>query len=469
MDKVKLHHLVFLYIIFFLSQGIGIGQNIDQQRTPEDLYAAFCGGCHGAKVETMADRKWKYGQSVEEISASIKKGFIDEGMPPFEQVFSDKELADLSTYVKEGIARVGEFEFDRQPSDEELTQSADQPFDLEKVVDGLDIPWGIEFLSNDELLIAEKSGELIHVKNGEKIKVNGVPEVKKRGQGGLMDLELHPDYENNGWIYYSFSKINPEDDNEATTAIYRAKLVNNTLTAQEEIFVALPYSSRAYHYGSRMEFDPDGYLYISVGDRGNRDQNPQNLDNHCGKIHRIHDDGTIPADNPFVDQFPKFSSTYSYGHRNPQGLSMHPETGEIWDNEHGPRGGDEINRIIKGKNYGWPVISYGINYDGSTFTTKTHETGMLQPDYYWVPSIGVCGMAFVSGNKYPGWTGDILSGSLKYKYLHRTKMNGNQVVGQELLLKNIGRLRTVEISPDGYIYVGVEAPTGAIFKLIPRS
>lgn len=339
---------------------------------------------------------------------------------------------------------------------------------LEPIVEDLKNPWGIEFLPDGSLLIAEKSGELIHFKEGNKVEISGVPAVRDRGQGGLLDLELHPNYAENGWIYFSYSKFNPNNEEESTTAIRRAKIENNELIDQEDIFVALPYSRRAHHYGSRMEFDQNGFLFFSVGDRGNRDENPQNLDNHCGKIHRIHDDGSIPDDNPFVSEAPDYASIYSYGHRNPQGLSMHPETGEIWDNEHGPRGGDEINRIIKGKNYGWPVISYGINYDGSVFTAETHRPGMLQPDYYWVPSIGVCGMTFVSGDKYPGWRGDILSGSLKYQYLHRTNMNGNQVVGQELLLKNIGRLRTVEMSPDGFIYVGVEAPTGTIFKIVPK-
>ena len=457
---------LFICLICILVFNLNMTAQIT--RSPDELYKLFCGGCHGMKVEVMADRQFKNGQSIEEISASIVAGNIDEGMPAFTQVFTDEELKGLAQYIKDGISRVGEFEFEGIPKDDELTQSAEQPFTLEKVVEGLQIPWGIEFLPDGSLLIAEKSGQLIRFKEGAKTEIQGLPSVRDRGQGGLLDIELHPDYESNGWIYYSFSKFNPVNDNESTTAIHRAKLTGNQFTDIEELFVALPYSRRAHHYGSRIEFDQDGYMFFSVGDRGNRDENPQNLDNHCGKIHRLHADGSVPDDNPFVAQAPNFASIYSYGHRNPQGLSLNPETGEIWDNEHGPRGGDEINRIIKGKNYGWPVISYGINYDGSVFTAETHRPGMLQPDYYWVPSIGVCGMAFVTGDKYPGWRGDILSGSLKYQYLHRTDMNGNQVVGQELLLKNIGRLRTVEMSPDGYIYVGVEAPTGAIYKLVPN-
>ncbi len=441
---------------------------VEVSHDPAVNYQTFCGGCHGVKLEAFVDQRWKYGKEKEDLIKGIEVGYEDDGMPAFDVTFSDQEVENLADYILNGIQHVEQFHFQKQPSQEELTVSEDQPFRLEKIVDGLTIPWGIEFLPDGSLLIAEKSGELIHWKNDQKIILEGTPMVRDQSQGGLMDLELHPNYAENGWLYYSFSKFQPGSKNESTTAIHRAKIEGNKLVQIEELFVALPYSSRAHHYGSRLEFDEHGYLYFTVGDRGNRDQNPQNLDNHCGKVHRILDDGSIPSDNPFVKEAPEFATIYSYGHRNPQGLALHPETGEIWDNEHGPRGGDEINRIIKGKNYGWPIISYGINYNGTTFTNETHKPGMLQPDHYWVPAIGVCGMTFVKGDKYPGWNGDILSGSLKYQYLHRTKMNGNQVIGQELLLKKIGRLRVVEMGNDGYIYVGVESPTGSIYRLVPE-
>jgi len=217
-----------------------------------------------------------------------------------------------------------------------------------------------------------------------------------------------------------------------------------------------------------MEFDREGYLYFSVGDRGNRDRNPQTLDNHCGKIHRVNDDGSIPEDNPFAGTEGAMASIYSYGHRNPQGVIMHPETGEIWTHEHGPRGGDEINVINPGKNYGWPVISYGINYDGTIFTSSTEEEGMEQPLHYWVPSIAPCGMDFITGDRYPQWEGNLLVGSLKYQYLNMCVIKDGKVVSEEMLLKNIGRLRNVKMGPDGYIYVGVEEP-GTIYRLVPVS
>lgn len=234
----------------------------------------------------------------------------------------------------------------------------------------------------------------------------------------------------------------------------------------EKIFQALPYSDKDYHYGSRIEFDRDGYLYFSVGDRGARDENPQNLYNHGGKIHRINDDGSIPSDNPFIDSSGAMPSIYSYGHRNPQGIALHHETGEIWSHEHGPMGGDEINIIKKGRNYGWPVITYGINYDGTIITEDTAMDGMEQPILYWTPSIAPCGMAFVEGNVYPEWKGNLLVGSLSYTYLARCELEGNKVIHQEKLLDGIARIRNVKMGPDGYIYVATESP-GKILKIIP--
>jgi glucose/arabinose dehydrogenase len=238
------------------------------------------------------------------------------------------------------------------------------------------------------------------------------------------------------------------------------------LVDKEVIFDAGPDSNRGQHWGCKLQFDKENYLWFGVGDRGNRDVNPQSLENHSGKMHRIYDDGSIPEDNPFVNTTDAIPSIYSYGHRNPQGTSMHPETGEIWESEHGPKGGDELNLIKPGLNYGWPVISYGINYDGTKFTDITKKEGMEQPVIYWTPSIAPCGMTFVDSDRYPGWKNDILIGSLRFKYLERVELDGNKVVAQEKLLEDMGRVRNVEVSPDGYIYVAFETP-GYIVKLLP--
>ena len=228
----------------------------------------------------------------------------------------------------------------------------------------------------------------------------------------------------------------------------------------------MPNTRSSVHYGSRIAFDNQAYLYFSIGERGERDVNPQDINRDGGKIYRLHDDGSIPSDNPFVNNNNAKKAIYSYGHRNPQGLAKHPETGKIWSHEHGPKGGDEINIIQKGANYGWPLVSYGINYNGTSFTDKTSAPGMTQPIHYWVPSIAPCGMTFVNSKIYPNWQGDVLIGSLKFQYLHHCILNGEKVVREERLFKNIGRLRNVVQAPDGYIYVAVEGK--GIYRIVPE-
>lgn len=338
-------------------------------------------------------------------------------------------------------------------------------YTTELVVSDLNTPWGMVFLPDGSMLVTEKTGEFYHVIEGKKSVILGMPEIYVRGQGGLMDLELHPNYNENGWIYISFASSKGEGEG-GNTAIMRAKLEGNTLVEQQLLYKASPNSTKGVHFGSRIEFDKDGYLFFSIGERGNRDLNPQDITRDCGKIYRLYDDGRIPEDNPFVNELNAKKAIYSYGHRNPQGLVIHPETGELWDNEHGPQGGDEINIIQKGKNYGWPVISYGINYDGTSFTELTEKEGMEQPFFYWVPSIAPCGMTFVNSDLYPELKGNLLVSSLKFKYLERLIIEDNKVVKREKLLDDIGRVRNVRQGPDGYIYVGVEGK--GIIKIIPK-
>ncbi|MEM9981062.1 MAG: PQQ-dependent sugar dehydrogenase [Bacteroidota bacterium] len=333
------------------------------------------------------------------------------------------------------------------------------------VVPDLEIPWGMAFLPDGSILVSEKTGVLLLYKEGKKQTIENPPAVYTRGQGGLLDLELHPNYEENGWIYISYSS--PEGGNGGHTAVMRAKLSGNRLTDQEVLYKGTPNTASGTHFGSRMEFGSDGLLYFSIGDRYSRDQNPQDITRDGGKIYRIHDDGRIPTDNPFVDEPNAKKAVYSYGHRNPQGMVKHPETGVIWVHEHGPKGGDEINLIQPGKNYGWPKITYGINYNGTTITEDTTLPGMEQPLYYWVPSIAPCGMAFVTSDKYPDWKGSLLVGSLVFQYLERCVIENNQVTKREKLFENIGRVRNVRQGPDGYIYVAVEGE--GIFKVVPKS
>ncbi len=325
----------------------------------------------------------------------------------------------------------------------------------ELVVPDLSIPWGFTFLPDGSMLITEKEGELIHFKNGTKTVVEGIPEIYVRGQGGFMDIILDPNYETNGWIYFSYASSKGISEG-GNTAIARAKLNGQHLSNLEELYKAYPNSRKGQHFGSRLAFDNEGYLFFSIGDRGNRDENPQDITRDCGKIYRIHSNGDIPEDNPFVTTNNAKRAIYSYGHRNPQGMIKHPQTGAIWTHEHGPKGGDEINVIEKGKNYGWPVISYGVNYSGTKFTDITAKEGMEQPLHHWTPSIAPSGMSFISSDKYGDWKGNLLVGSLKFQYLDLCFIKNGRIVKEERLLDGIGRVRSVRQGPDGYIYVGVE-------------
>ncbi|WP_370478555.1 PQQ-dependent sugar dehydrogenase [Tamlana flava] len=339
-------------------------------------------------------------------------------------------------------------------------------YTTELVVPDLYIPWGMTFLPDGSMLITEKTGEIIHFKDGKKTTVEDGPEVYVRGQGGLMDIKTHPNYTNNGWIYMTYSSSEGEGDG-GNTALMRAKLKDNKFVEKQVLYKAEPNTRKGQHFGSRIEFDNRGYLYFSIGERGERDVNPQDITRDCGKIYRLNSDGSIPKDNPFYKYKDAKKAIYSYGHRNPQGMTKNPFTGAIWINEHGPRGGDEINVIKRGRNYGWPVISYGINYSGTTFTDITEKQGMEQPLFYWVPSIAPSGMAIVSSINYPEWKGDVLVGSLKFEYLERLILKYNKVVKREKLFEGIGRLRNVIQAPDGIIYIAVEGK--GIYKIVPKN
>jgi len=340
-------------------------------------------------------------------------------------------------------------------------------FSVQTVVDGLEIPWGVAFLPDGVVLITERdTGNLLMVRDGVLVEdpISGVPEVSNNGQGGLLDIELHPNYEENGWIYISYSK---PGESGANTAIVRAKYdaESHSLVDLEELFAGAPATERGQHFGGRLVFNPEGHLFFAIGDRGVM-QDAQDPTNSQGNLFRLNDDGSIPSDNPFVGS-EGMDEIYSYGHRNIQGIDVHPVTGIVWTNEHGPRGGDELNIQDKpGANYGWPVISYGINYDGSTLTEETEREGMEQPVTYWDPSIAPSGLAFVSSDHYPGWNGNALTGALAFQLISRVVLDGDDFVREERILEGIGRIREVEQGPDGYIYFTNESD-GTLNRIIP--
>ena len=333
----------------------------------------------------------------------------------------------------------------------------------ELIVDNLEVPWSFVFLPDDSILILERKGELIHFKNGKKLKIKNLPKIISKNQGGLLDIELHPDFHENKWIYISYSSSNDQNPGTNTT-ILRFKIKNFTAVNQEIIYKATPNSKRTLHYGSRMVFDKENYLFFSIGDRGNRDLNPQDIKRDGGKIYRLHDDGRIPIDNPFINERNSKKAIFSYGHRNPQGMIYDEDKDEIWIHEHGPRGGDEINIIEAGKNYGWPLASYGVNYIGTKFTNKTSIDGMVNPLHYWVPSIAPSGMLLVKNPKYPTLDGSILIGSLKFQYLHQCIIENGKIVKENKLFEEIGRVRSIELDNYKNIYIGVE--NLGILKLI---
>ena len=313
--------------------------------------------------------------------------------------------------------------------------ASSEKYTYELYVSGIEVPWGMDWLPNGDMLVTERSGKLYIVKDGVLGEVNIlglVDDIYAERQGGFLDVKVHPKYEENGWIYFSYSSSN--GGSGANTAIIRANLEGRALKEIETIYKATPNTRSGAHYGSRIEFDNGGYLFFSIGDRGNRDENPQDITKDAGKIYRIMDDGSIPEDNPFVNESGAKKAIYSYGHRNPQGMEMNPATGVIWAHEHGPRGGDELNIIKPGKNYGWPILSYGINYSGTPFAEDTARAGMENPVTYWIPSIAPSGMVFVTSDIYPDWKGHILVGSLKFAQLHLIKLDGDKVQGREEVL-----------------------------------
>ena len=357
---------------------------------------------------------------------------------------------------------------DLKPIDSEADNSIlvdESNYEMELIFEDENIIWSIEFFEDNSILAAVKSGKLFHYINGEKIEIGGLPEIYLRGQGGLMDIVLHPDFKENNWLYFSYAS---EDTGEkgGNTTISRAKLINNNLVDLEVLYKASPNTRKGQHFGGRLTFDNENYLYFSVGDRGNRDVYPQDINLDGGKIYRINDDGSIPSDNPFFNSPNAKKAIYSYGHRNPQGMFKHPITGKIWTNEHGPRGGDEINIIKKGKNYGWPKITYGINYSGTTITKNKSLPKMEQPLYYWLPSIAPSSFEYISSDIYPNWKGSLLAGALVFKYIERIGLKNDKVVYRSKIAENLGRPRDIKQGPDGFVYVSVEGK--GVYKILPK-
>lgn len=355
---------------------------------------------------------------------------------------------------------------DAAPPPDKVFETEAASFRVTEVAGGLSHPWGLAFLPDGRILVTERAGRLRLIDEGRLAPdpIGGAPEVYASGQGGLLDVAVDPAFADNSVVYLSYADSDPSG---TTTQVMRARLDGNRLVDGEVIFDGKPRARGRNHYGSRLAFGPDGMLYISVGERQERDR-AQELDDHGGKIIRIFPDGRIPRDNPFVGRAGAQPEIWSYGHRNPQGLAFRPGTDELWEQEHGARGGDEVNLVRKGLNYGWPVITHGVDYSGLPIGVGREKAGMEQPAFVWTPSIAPSGLAFYQGDAFPEWQGDMLVGALKFELLVRLTMDGQRIVAEERMLEGeLGRIRDVRVGPDGLVYILNDEDEGGVYRLEP--
>ena len=350
----------------------------------------------------------------------------------------------------------------------ETIRSERHAFRIETLAEGLDHPWSVAFLPGGGMLITEREGRLRLFRDGKlhPKPIAGVPAVFAEGQGGLHDIVLHPDYARNRLVYLAYAAREGGGAHTRVTR-FRLDLDRHALVDPKRIFDGRPKVGSSHHFGGRMAFDRGGYLFLTVGERGER-ESAQRLDTHAGTMIRLRDDGSVPPDNPFVGRDDALPEIYSYGHRNPQGIALHPQTGEVWIHEHGPRGGDEINIVRPGRNYGWPKIGYGTHYSGAKIGVGTKAPEMEQPLHYWVPSIAPSGMAFYTADAFPDWRGSLFAGALVGELLVRLELDGERVVREERLLEGtLGRIRDVRAGPDGFLYITTDASDGRLLRLVP--
>lgn len=474
-------HPLLQTLRFGLLVALAVPLLAGAQIRPRDvarLYAEHCASCHGPNLEggqtgSLLDDQWLHGGDDESIARSIRDGFVTNGMPAWGGVFSDAEIRAMVVFIREKAeqARRSGMTF-AKPLPDEIVRSQEHAFRLSVVAENLVTPWGLAFLPDGRMLVTELPGRLRIVTTNGLLSdpVAGTPPVWARGQGGLMAVTLHPGYASNGWVYLGFSHpLNNPTSGPAMTAVVRGRIRDGRWVDEQTIFRASPelYRSGTVHFGTRLVFDHAGHLFFAIGERGHQDD-AQDLTRPNGKIHRIHDDGRIPADNPFVNASNAVPSIWSYGHRNPQGLALDPVSGDFWAVEHGPRGGDELNLVQRGRNYGWPLITHGMNYNGTPVTALTAREGLEQPVLHWTPSIAVCDLALYTGDAFPRWRGNLFATALAQQELRRLVLRDRQVVAQEVLFKDIGRVRAVITGPDGCLYLALNQPN-RIVRLAPVS
>ena len=468
----------FSLVAGLISLGLAhtaAAQNIQQ------LWQQNCASCHGenaggGSAPTMLDDDWATDGSDPQLYDAVWNGLEDRGMPAYKGGLSEPQVWGLIVYLHE--LRFQASQGDIPVADKDGTyDSQHHRYQVETVVenvDGLSRPWAIDFLPTGEMIVTERSGKLyLFDQDGQAQLIHDTPEVWAKSQGGLLDVAVHPaSDQDQPWIYLTYSVSANDDPSKGSTALARGKIDLDNLRWTDQQVLFRPEEDDMYsagvHFGSRIVFDGDGHVFFVVGERGQQ-QPSQGLESATGKIHRVNEDGSIPDDNPFVDS--NAPTTWTLGHRNPQGLSMHPETGKLYTVEHGPRGGDELNLLEKGKNYGWPVVSYTMNYNMTPFgdSAPFHEPrGFTEPVHYWIPAIAVCGSSFYTGDQFANWKNDLFVAALAKTSIHRVRLgdDGRSITEDEILLQGMGRVRDVVTGPDGNLYAALEQP-GRIVKISP--
>lgn len=444
----------------------------------EQTYARFCAACHGAdlrggKVSSLLDDEWRTGGTDAALLAAIRDGIRSSGMPAFGGTMDEARLRALVVYIREK-ARDAKEPVPRhaEPLPEGARAGELHAWRAELVAEAFDVPWGMDFLPDGRILVTDRRGTLHIVENGVVAAepVRGTPPVWVRDEGGLMAVAVHPEHAENGWVYLTLS--DPGDNDTAMTKVVRGRLRDGAWTGQETIFEAPreTYTNKGMNFGSRLLFDGP-YLFFTVGERGEVGQ-AQDLTRANGKVHRLFHDGRVPPDNPYVDHPGAVPSIWSHGHRNPQGLALNAATRELWESEHGPRGGDELNRVLRGRNYGWPLVTHGMNYDGTSISARTEAPGLEPPAWHWTPSIAVSPLHFYAGDAFPRWKNHLFVGSLAQQKLLRLTVEGGAVTHVELVFEKLGRIRDIKTGPDGLLYLALEIPgahPGRIIRLAPAA
>ncbi len=472
-------HCLSILLIAGVHVSLAAADSNAKGRDAGKIYAELCANCHGAKLEGgkgggLVGRAWKHGSDDASMARSIRGGIAESGMPGFAKSVNDAEAAALVTFIRETATRkVDPTPKTDLPLPKGTQHSEEHDYRIETVAEGLDVPWSFTFLPDGRMLVTERAGRLRVIENGvlRAEMIGGLPPLVVKDEAGLMSVVAHPDFAHNHWVYLSFS--DPGDDDTAMTKIVRARLQDWELVEPETIF-SIPkenYQKGHVLFGSRLVFVGE-YLFFSVGVRGLEEKvtvDAQNLAIANGKIHRVFHDGKIPPDNPFVGRPDAYPSIWSYGVRNPQGLAYDSSRQKLWETEHGPRGGDELNLVKRGANYGWPVVTHGMNYDGTPISEKTEAPGLESPVIHWTPSIAVSEIEFYSGDKFSKWKHQLFLGSLAGQKFLRLAVDESGVTHTEEIFKNHGRVRDIKTGPDGMIYVALECigKLGKIVRIVP--